>query len=113
MASNTRTLADECGVYEDWIEIYNPSGVAVNLDGWYLTDSAGNLTKWRFPGTNLAGGSFLVVFASGNDRRVPGARLHTSFRLSAGGEYLGLVKPDDVTIVSEFSPVFPHHRPDL
>jgi hypothetical protein len=49
----------------DWIELYNPSGVAVNLDGWYLTDSINDLTKWRFPATNLAGGGFLVVFASG------------------------------------------------
>ncbi|PYJ00210.1 MAG: hypothetical protein DME25_21275, partial [Verrucomicrobia bacterium] len=113
MASNTRTLADESGFYEDWIEIYNPSAVAVNLDGWYLTDSAGNLTKWRFPATNLAGGAFLVVFASGKDRRVPGARLHTSFQLSAAGEYLGLVKPDGVTIASEFSPVFPQQVPDV
>ena len=34
MASNTRTLADENGFFQDWIEIYNPSSVAVNLDGW-------------------------------------------------------------------------------
>ena len=50
---------------------------AVNLDGWSLTDTAGNLTKWRFPATNLATGASLVVFASGKDRRVPGATLHT------------------------------------
>ncbi|NJM28978.1 MAG: hypothetical protein HC855_01515, partial [Rhizobiales bacterium] len=47
MASNTRTngtgsLIDEDREASDWIEIYNPSGVAINLDGWYLTDSAGN-----------------------------------------------------------------------
>lgn len=103
MASNTRTLADENGFFEDWIEIYNPSGLAVNLDGWHLTDSDGDLRKWTFPATNLPSGGFLVVFASGNDRRVPGMRLHTSFQLSAGGEYLALVNPDD-EIVSEFDP---------
>jgi len=113
MASNTRILADENGFFEDWIEIYNPSALTVNLDGWYLTDSANNLTKWRFPATNLASGGFIVVFASGHDRRVPGARLHTSFQLSAGGEYLALVKPDGVTIASEFAPVFPQQMPDV
>lgn len=113
MASNTRTLADETGAFPDWIEIYNASAAAVNLEGWHLTDSVDNLTQWRFPATNLAGGRFLVVFASGNDRRVPGAPLHTSFQLTAGGEYLGLVKPDGVTIASEFKPVFPEQVLDV
>ncbi len=112
MASNTRTLADETGQFQDWIEIYNPSSLTVNLDGWSLTDAAGNPTKWRFPATNLAGGAFIVVFASGNDRRIPGARLHTSFQLQANGEYLALIKPDG-TIASEYEPVFPPQVPDI
>ena len=113
MASNTRTLADETGLFSDWIEIYNPGSLAVNLTDWSLTDNANNLTKWKFPATNLAGGSFMVVFASGFDRRIPGARLHTSFQLSSSGEYLALVKPDGSTIVSEFSPVFPQQVADV
>src|SRR6266540_1384383 len=71
MADNTRTLADEEGAYEDWIEVYNTGASAVNLDGWYLTDDADDLTGWRFPSTNLNAGSFLVVFASGKNRRAP------------------------------------------
>ncbi|MFN5716237.1 MAG: hypothetical protein ACK463_17005, partial [Bradyrhizobium sp.] len=46
--SDTRTLADEDGFFSDWIEVYNPSAFAVNLDGWSLTDNNGNLTKWKF-----------------------------------------------------------------
>jgi CotH kinase protein/Lamin Tail Domain/Bacterial TSP3 repeat len=113
MASNTRILADENGFFPDWIEIYNPSAFVVNLDGWSLTDNANNLTKWRFPATNLPSGGFLVVFASGNNRRIPGARLHTDFQLSGGGEYLALVKPDGTTIASQFSPVFPQQVSDV
>ena len=113
MASNTRGLADENRDLADWIEIYNPSRVAVNLDGWHLTDDAAQLTKWRFPATNLAGGGFLVVFASGKDRRVPGARLHANFQLSANGEYLALIQPDGVTLTSEFAPAFPQQAPDV
>ena len=113
MASNTRILADETGQFPDWIEIYNPGAAAVNMAGWSLTDNANNLTKWIFPATNLPSGGFMVVFASGNNRRVPGAPLHTSFSLSASGEYLGLVKPDGVTIVSEFRPAFPGQVPDV
>ncbi len=113
MASNTRTLADENGDYSDWIEIYNPGSLTVNLEGWYLTDTTNDLTQWRFPATNLAGGGFLLVFASEKNRQVPGARLHTNFRLSTDGEYLALVKPDGVTIASEFRPAFPGQVPDV
>ena len=113
MASNTRTLKDETGQFVDWIELFNPSDTAVDLTGWSLTDDPGDLTKWRFPATNLAAGGFLVVFASGADRRTPGARLHTGFQLSAGGEYLALVRPDGVSVASEFKPTYPRQVPDL
>ncbi|PYI82054.1 MAG: hypothetical protein DME26_18720, partial [Verrucomicrobia bacterium] len=113
MADNTRTLADENGSFEDWIEIYNAGAGPVNLGGWYLTDNAGDLTQWRFPSTNLNAGAFLVVFASGKDRRMPGPPLHTSFKLSASGEYLALVQPDGVTVATEFRPMFPRQVPDV
>ncbi len=113
MASNTRTLKDETGQYVDWIELFNPADAPLDLRGWSLTDDAGDLTKWRFPATNLAAGGFLVVFASGADRRTPGSRLHTNFQLSAGGEYLALVRPDGTNIASEFKPTYPRQVPDL
>jgi len=106
MASNASTLADEDGTFEDWVEIHNTGAAAVNLLNWSLTDDATQPGKWRFPATNLAAGTRIVVFASGKDRRVPGAVLHTNFRLGTGGEYLALVKADG-TIASEFTPAFP------
>src|SRR6266700_4241341 len=87
MAVNDSTLADEDGDFSDWIEIHNSGAVGVNLNGWFLTDKLSQLTEWRFPSTNLAPNGYLVVFASGKDRRVPGAPLHTNFKLSSGGEY--------------------------
>src|SRR6266704_104978 len=44
MASNSRTLHDEDGDSSDWVEIYNPTATTVNLGGWFLTDTAANLT---------------------------------------------------------------------
>ena len=90
-AANITTLRDEEGDTEDWIELCNLSNAPVNIGGWYLTDDRGQLNKWQLPSTNLAAGQFLVVFASNKDRRVPGAPLHTNFKLSTGGEYLALV----------------------
>jgi hypothetical protein len=55
----------------------------------------------------LGGSEYLIVFASGKDRRSPGAELHANFKLDAQGEYLALVKPDGVTIATEFAPTFP------
>ncbi|MST93804.1 MAG: lamin tail domain-containing protein, partial [Pedosphaera sp.] len=107
VASNSNGLQDEDGAHPDWIEIFNSGVTTVNLDGWFLTDSAANLTKWRIPATNIAPNGFVIVFASNKNRAVPGAPLHANFTLSAGGEYLALVHPDGVTIANEFSPQFP------
>jgi hypothetical protein len=107
-------LLDEDGDSSDWIEIYNPTAEAVHLGGWYLTDNADNLKQWQFPaGVVLDPGQFLVVFASGKDRAVAGAELHTNFQLDAAGEYLALVESDGVTIAHEYSPKFPRQLSDV
>ena len=113
MAINHATLADEDGAYPDWIEVFNAGTNTVSLDGWFLTDTATNPTKWRFPATNLNAGGYLVVFASNKDRRVPGAPLHTDFQLSGGGEYLALVRPDGTNVASAYAPSFPPQVADV
>ncbi len=112
VASNSSGLQDEDGAFPDWIELFNGGATNVNLDGWFLTDSPDNLTKWRFPAANLAPNGFLVVFASGKNRALAGAPLHANFQLAAGGEYLALVKPDGVSLASEFDP-FPDQLPNV
>jgi hypothetical protein len=107
LAVNSSNLPDGDGEFSDWIEIHNPTPAPVNLDGWYLTDDATNLVKWRFPATNLNAGAYLLVFASDKNRTNAGAQLHTYFKLSATGEYMGLVRPDGVTVASEYAPVYP------
>jgi len=113
MAKNTVTITDEDGTYSDWIEIHNSGACPVNLDGWSLTDDFTQLAKWRFPATNIAGGQFLVIWASDKNRRLPGAPLHANFKLSDEGEYLALVQPDGTNIAAQFSPAFPPQLPDL
>ena len=110
-ASNDTTLFDEDGDSSDWIEIHNRSLEDVNLDGWHLTDDDTNLSKWQFPDTTIAPDEYLIVFASGKDR-TDGDELHTSFKLSSGGEYLGLIDTDGIGIVSEFTPEFPDQVTD-
>jgi hypothetical protein len=113
LASNGGGLLDENNDASDWIEIYNADTVTVDLAGWYLTDDSADLDKWQFPSRVLTPGQFLVVFASDKDRRPATGQLHTNFKLSAGGEYLGLVGTNGYTVVHAYDPAFPPHLPDV
>ena len=113
MAANKTTLRDSDGVYSDWVELHNPGSTTVSLNGWYLTDSSANKTKWQFPAIDIPSRGYVVVFASNKDRRVAGVELHTNFALSNDGEFLALVKPDGVTITSQFSPQYPAQEYDV
>ena len=92
-AANTRTVADDQGGYSDWIELHNPTDTPVSLIGYTLTDDPTAPAKWPLPVSTLAPGAFLVVWASGLDQVTPEG-WHTSFRLSRGGEHVGLFGPD-------------------
>lgn len=90
-ASNNKTIADEDGDFEDWIELYNPQQDTVWLQGYGLSDTPENLYRWVFPkGSYIAPSDFLLIIASGKDRRNPEAPLHTNFRIRSEGEPLFL-----------------------
>src|SRR5262245_40759260 len=107
MTNNDSLLVDEDGDFPDWIEIYNPDDQPVNLENWSLTDDKIHTTQWTFPAVTVPPRRFLVVYASGKNRTIPGSPLHTSFRLSADGNYLGLYAPGGSTIASHFDPSYP------
>ena len=107
LASNDGGLLDEDGDASDWIELHNTGPGPQDLAGWYLTDDQTDLTRWALPAVTIQPGGYLVVFASDKDRSNPAGELHTNFRLSAGGEYLGLVQDDGITVVDEYAPSFP------
>ncbi len=110
MADAQRGLADEQGEVTGWIELYNGGTETVNLNGWFLTDNAGSLTKWRLPGVSLLADMHLVVFASGKDRTHDLAHLHSNFVLDKKGGYLALVDPAR-KVVSEFA-AYPRQSAD-
>ncbi|MCU0915114.1 MAG: lamin tail domain-containing protein [Planctomycetes bacterium] len=102
LACNKASLRDAQGDSSDWIEIHNPTAATIDLDGWYLTDDLKKPEKWQFPEVQLAAGGYLVVFASGKDRRQATGPLHTNFSLQASGESVALVGPDGRTIASAY-----------
>ncbi|HXC50849.1 MAG TPA: lamin tail domain-containing protein [Candidatus Limnocylindrales bacterium] len=107
MASNATTITDEDGEYSDWVEIFNNSASTANLGGMYLTDDESLPTKWQFPATTLGAGQYLIVWTSDKNRQVSGQPLHTNFKLSSSGEYLGLIAADGTTVIDEYVPSFP------
>jgi hypothetical protein len=110
MATNRTGLKDEDGETSDWIELYNSGTRPVNLAGWSLTDARYQPRRWVFPAITLAPRSYLVVFASGKDRRPAdgSAPLHTNFKLSAQGEHLALYNAaSPPRMVDGFTPRFP------
>jgi hypothetical protein len=107
VTDNDGSLLDEDGDASDWIEIHNPGGVATSLTGKFLTDDADEPAKWAFPDIAIPPGGYLLVFASGKDRRIAGNELHTNFSLASGGEYLALTGNDGITPLSSFSPEYP------
>ena len=112
MASNSRSIADEDGAFNDWIEVYNNGSAAVNLAGWALTDTAVTPAKWVFPAVSLASHEHLLVWASNKNRRDVGSPFHTNFKLDGAGEYLALVRPDG-SKSTEYAPTYQPQLADL
>lgn len=89
MASNRFVLADEDGDYPDWIELYNPTNSPVELKYYWLSNDQSEPLQWMFPEIVIEPGEYLLIFASGKDRRNPdGEYLHTNFRISRSGDTL-------------------------
>lgn len=116
LTDNLTSLVDEDGQKQDWIELYNRGSSPVNLLGWSLTDDAADPGRWTFPNLTLGGGQYLLVFASGKNRKpvAAGTTNHTNFRLNPGAGYVGLFGPESPRVtVSELAPAYPEQRADV
>jgi hypothetical protein len=92
MAKNDGSILDPYGDYDDWIEIYNYGDEAVDIGGMYLADNLTSAGRWRVPDTNpslttIPSHGYLLIWA---DEEAGEGILHASFKLSAGGEQIGL-----------------------
>ena len=97
MADNDNVVADPQGDYDDWIEIYNPIDMDIDLEGFFLTDDLADPAQWAFPDTFIEAGGFILVWADDDEGD---AGLHTNFKLGASGEEIGLYSPSGETIDS-------------
>ncbi|HKL03315.1 MAG TPA: CotH kinase family protein [Cryomorphaceae bacterium] len=89
MSSNSVTLADDSGEFDDWIEIYNYSDQPLNLSSYYFSDNNRSTVKWRLPDVTMEAGDFTLFWA---DRDLAQGPFHCNFKLSSSGENLFLFK---------------------
>ncbi len=103
LPGNDSILADERGQYDDWIELYNPTGADVDLTGWSIGDDPD--PDWTFPaGTVIPAKGHLVVWADGQPRQGP---LHATFSLGADEDTAWLFAPDESVVDSLTWPPLP------
>lgn len=95
--TNRTTLFDSYGDTPDWIEIINSGNVAVNLNGYMITDDSAETEFWTFPDYFLAADSVIVVFASGKNI-TEGNEWHTDFKLKVMKDPVFLLNPDSLVI---------------
>ncbi len=104
LSGNRYTLPDEYGDFDDYIEIYNPQDTAVDLAGFGLTDLLG-VVKYTFPNpTVIAPDTCLLVWC---DDEAEEGIFHSTFRISSGGEWLGLLDTGGAFVDSISVPALP------
>ncbi len=115
LAGNSSTNSDEYGEYDDWIEIYNETGLPLNIGGLYLTDDLQDPCKYQIPWnfsdtTTVPPGGFLLFWSDGQPEQ---GMLHTNFKLNRGGEQIGLVQVMDNDTVFVDSLTFSEQLTDV
>jgi len=92
MPANTKTLADDAGEYDDWIEIYNNSTSRLDLAGYRLTDDVTESEVYALPaGLVIEPQEVLLLWADANPEQGDN---HLPFNLNKGGEVILFKDPD-------------------
>ncbi|MHC4323801.1 MAG: lamin tail domain-containing protein, partial [Planctomycetota bacterium] len=75
----------------DWIELYNTTGTAINIGGWFLSDNKDALFKYEIAaGTTIGPYDYLVLYEDLNFGNLNDAGSYIPFALSENGEQLYL-----------------------
>lgn len=81
----------------DWVEIYNPTDRDIDLSGYGFTNEIKRSFRYRFPeGTVIKPGEYLLLYCTGGTEQSDNDPYCTGFNLSANGEDLFLINPNNV-----------------
>ena len=82
-------LANSPGGEPDWIELHNTSGNAIDISGWFLSDSSNNLLKYEIaPNTTINPYGYLVFYEDTHFGNSNDTGSYKTFALSNNGEQL-------------------------
>ena len=103
------------GEFEDWVEFYNPTGAAVNIGGYWLSDNVLNPQKYQIPATvSVPANGYKLILVSGVGAYDPGflGQTNTNFKVSqSNGEELVFSSPAGVILESyDFDVISPNQR---
>lgn len=99
MPSNSSAVTDENGHYSDWVEIWNSTNHAINLEGVGLSDK-GDRIRFLFPAVTLEADGRVIVFCDNTNQSSPNKAFHAKFKLSSVGETVYLYDPNAYLIDS-------------
>jgi len=84
-------LAHSHAEASDWIELYNTTGTAIDIGGWFLSDSKDALFKYEITiGTTIGPYDYLVLYEDLHFGNMNDAGSHITFALSENGDQLYL-----------------------
>ena len=88
LLADNRSFMSARGGYHDWVELYNPHPVPINLSGMGLSDSPDSPHRFVFPeGSVIASGGYAVVECNSD---TPASAANTGFGLKASGDAIYL-----------------------
>lgn len=108
LSANDRIIRDPVGDFDDYIELFNPTGTDIKIGGFFITDNKDSLKKCRIAdGIVLNAGAYLLVWIDGEMEQ---EGVHCPFKLNSKGERIILSDPlfnklDEVNLPRQFSDV--------
>ncbi len=100
--ANITGPTDNFGSNEDWAELYNTTGSAVSLNGWYISNKASNIIKWQISSASIPANGRLIIWFSGRNIN-SGANLHTNFKLKQTKPDVLILANASATVVDSFT----------
>ncbi len=108
MPSNSATVTDGEGEYEDWVEIFNPGDTPVDLAGYYFCDDhydfgAGTYVMGAIPDgypnlTTVPAHGFIIAWF---DEDLAQGPLHINTKLGSTADAVYLIAPDMIHVLDQ------------
>ena len=106
--ANIDQTIDYSNNYGSWVEVYNPTSRSISLDGWYISDDAMNLMKYKLEGYGVLNpGCYVCIFFdhhASDGEYGKEAEKQVRFKLDKNGGVLYLLSKDTKTEISLIYP---------